>query len=95
MTLPQRLAQFVRSYATRMGPPITKLGITNVQHIIAVASGKGGVGKSTSAGGFSSHCMNHMQLSPQCEKTPSTAVVRSLLSLHMQHGALHIHTCMQ
>lgn len=67
MTLPQRLAQFARSYATRMGPPITKLGIPNVQHIIAVASGKGGVGKSTSAGGSSSREMPHMQLFPQME----------------------------
>ncbi|CAL5219543.1 g1395 [Coccomyxa viridis] len=32
-----------------MGPPIKRLGIPDVQHIVAVASGKGGVGKSTSA----------------------------------------------
>ena len=50
MTLKGYVARFARSYATRMGPPIKRLGIPDVQHIIAVASGKGGVGKSTSAG---------------------------------------------
>ena len=40
-----------RSYATQtMGRPITKVPIPGVDHIIAVASGKGGVGKSTTAG---------------------------------------------
>ena len=50
MTMHGYLARFARSYATKMGPPIKKLGIPDVQHIVAVASGKGGVGKSTSAG---------------------------------------------
>ena len=40
-----------RSYATQtMGRPVTKVPIPGVDHIIAVASGKGGVGKSTTAG---------------------------------------------
>ena len=52
MTLKRSLVQYARSYATQMGPPIKRLGIPDVQHIVAVASGKGGVGKSTSAGAF-------------------------------------------
>ena len=46
------LATFAwRSYATQtMGRPVTKVPIPGVDHIIAVASGKGGVGKSTTAG---------------------------------------------
>ena len=40
-----------RFYATQtMGRPVTKIPIPGVDHIIAVASGKGGVGKSTTAG---------------------------------------------
>jgi len=40
-----------RSYATQtMGRPVTKVPIPGVDHIVAVASGKGGVGKSTTAG---------------------------------------------
>lgn len=34
----------------RRGVPIVKRPIPNVRHIIAVASGKGGVGKSTVSG---------------------------------------------
>ena len=33
-----------------MGRPVTKVPIPGVEHIIAIASGKGGVGKSTTAG---------------------------------------------
>ena len=49
------LAAFAwRGYATQtMGRPVTKVPIPGVDHIIAVASGKGGVGKSTTAGQLS------------------------------------------
>lgn len=45
------LREFVRSFATnRSSPQSSRLqSIPNVDHIIAVASGKGGVGKSTTA----------------------------------------------
>ena len=62
MSLPECFAQFARSYATRMGPPIKRLGIPDVQHILAVASGKGGVGKSTSAGMSDAQCLKSLRL---------------------------------
>lgn len=44
-------AQLVRSYAKAAGAGVGKrLGLADVQHVVAVASGKGGVGKSTVAG---------------------------------------------
>eukprot|EP00775_Hariotina_reticulata_P006002 gene6002-6240_t len=44
------LATLVRSYATAAGSSGGKrLGLADVQHVVAVASGKGGVGKSTVA----------------------------------------------
>jgi len=49
--LKQASSSVWRSYATQtMGRPVTKVPIPGVDHIIAVASGKGGVGKSTTAG---------------------------------------------
>jgi len=52
--------QFTASAAVGAGPgpaarspgqaPAKRLGLADVQHVIAVASGKGGVGKSTVAG---------------------------------------------
>ena len=46
-------ALLARNYAAQAGPSAgaaNKLGIPGVQHIVPVASGKGGVGKSTTAG---------------------------------------------
>ncbi|KAG7674428.1 putative Iron-sulfur protein NUBPL [Nannochloris sp. 'desiccata'] len=45
----QSLFRTYASPAATSRPPVSKLGIPNVDHIIAVASGKGGVGKSTTA----------------------------------------------
>lgn len=58
-----------RSYATQtMGRPVTKIPIPGVDHIIAVASGKGGVGKSTTAG------QHRHPLSPACMQLTSAPV---------------------
>ena len=43
------LRTFLRAYASPVNRPLARLGIPGVEHIIAVASGKGGVGKSTTA----------------------------------------------
>jgi Mrp family chromosome partitioning ATPase len=43
--------QLLRSFATEA----KRLGLADVQHIVAVASGKGGVGKSTVAGATQLH----------------------------------------
>lgn len=45
------LASSARYYAKSAGvSPGKRLGLAEVQHVVAVASGKGGVGKSTVAG---------------------------------------------
>ncbi|KAI3434756.1 hypothetical protein D9Q98_002816 [Chlorella vulgaris] len=48
---PQLVRALTRAYAAQPGPKaaLSNVGIEGVQHIIAVASGKGGVGKSTTA----------------------------------------------
>jgi len=43
---------FTAAAAAPHPSPAKRLGLAEVKHIIAVASGKGGVGKSTVAGGF-------------------------------------------
>lgn len=39
-----------RGFAAKARPPPASLGIPDVKYTVAVASGKGGVGKSTTAG---------------------------------------------
>ena len=53
-SLAAALLQHQHGFATSLGPPKPgpKLALPGVKNIIAVASGKGGVGKSTTAGGL-------------------------------------------
>ena len=46
----RQITGYAHRYASRAGRASEQVGIPNVQYTVAVASGKGGVGKSTTAG---------------------------------------------
>ena len=75
-----------------MGRPVTKVPIPGVDHIIAVASGKGGVGKSTTAGACSSlMCvLKFMPPDPICWSAANIAVALAAMSADSRGNLLKI-----
>ena len=62
-----------------MGRPVTKVPIPGVDHIIAVASGKGGVGKSTTAGQSYHTASRHPKYSSRaCQLTAAVNIAVAL-----------------
>lgn len=81
--------------AATQAPPHKRLGLADVQHVIAVASGKGGVGKSTIAGAANTprwlNFKHHAAVHPGCpaDYLPwkfSLAAVNLAVALALHHG---------
>ena len=80
-----------RSFAIKAGRSVGKIELPNVKKIVAVASGKGGVGKSTTAGDLQSpkqnlHPAGHKCLSEASPLTPFIASVNLAVALAREDG---------